>query len=74
MTDEDFKKFVQALAFGVFGTDKLTYYALSEDEIAIYLARPRHQSPGVLVLHRNGTWRHDLNLPADPMLEAKRHL
>jgi hypothetical protein len=73
MTDEEFKQCVQAIALGEFGTDKLPYYALSNDEIAIYLARPRSKSVGVIILNRNGTFRYDPTLPQnDPMLIAKR--
>jgi hypothetical protein len=76
MTDQEFDHAVQTIAFGgQFGGDKLTYYALSNDELAIYLARPRHKSPGVIVLHRNGTWCYDPSIPAnDPMVAAKQHL
>jgi len=69
MDDETFTAAVHAIAFGGEGQlEKPKYYALSNDEIAVYLARPRVASPGVIVLHRNGTWRYDRDLPAnDPL-------
>jgi len=44
------------------------YYALSKDELALYLTGNRRDSPGVVVIHRDGTWRYDPNLPAKDML------
>jgi hypothetical protein len=74
MTDEEFDRYMVAIARGVEpGAQMLKSYALSNDELAIYTRIPRRLSPGVIVLHRNGTWRYDTELPAkDMLLQSER--
>ena len=74
--DDQFERCVKAVAFYTEGVaEKPQYYALSNDEFAIYIGRPRITSPGVIILNRNGTWRYDTDIPAnDPMVIAKREL
>lgn len=69
MIDEEFSHFIKVIAIETFGLNSPKYHAINNDELAIYLAEHRRKSPGVLILHRNGTWRYDPTLPAnDPLL------
>jgi len=70
-----FDELVKTIAFKTPGPYPVKYFALNEDELALYFTPTRVDSPGVIVLHRDGTYRYDPNLPErDPMVVAKRRV